>query len=450
MQGQRVKHVLVGVGTVLALACTQPPNTPDAGSNNGVDAGASTPDAGANTSDAGVDAGTNGQCLGATAMQSAVAGPGVGPARAAVEAVLADVPVAGAVVGLAVGSRVAWLEGFGLARPQDGTAATPDTPFAIASVTKTLVAVVIMQLVEEGRLQLDVGVGQQAPALAGVVNPAFPGVAITPRMLLTHTSSLFDEPFTFDETYSTSGDATLSMRDFVLGYFDPQSPYWGTADMWWPNTPGTFSCYSNMGVGVLGVLAQEISGQSLETLMQQRIFAPLGMTRTSFFIRSYCDPALLAQGVAWNGTSFVPDNLGQGPQPEGHPELASGMLRTTAHDLLRFAMAMGNGGVLDGARILSDATVAQLFMRQLSGMEATCGDGRADPAQQAVLWFHFPDPQGNDWVGHYGGMNGVAAAMWLLAGDNVRYVVIVNQADIGAVGRIEVAMLENLAGILQQ
>ena len=52
-----------------------------------------------------------------------------------------------------------------------------------------------------------------------------------------------------------------------------------------------------------------------------------------------------------------------------------------------------------------------------------------------MLWFHFPDAQGNDWVGHYGGMNGVAAAMWLLAGDNVRYVVIVNQADIGAVGR---------------
>jgi CubicO group peptidase (beta-lactamase class C family) len=364
-----------------------------------------------------------------------------GDAGAALEAVIAARPLAGLAVGVAVGEEVLWREGFGVARPldDDPAPATADTPFAVASVTKTFVAVLIMQLVEEGLIALDEPLVDQAPALSSVVNPAHPDVAITPRHLLTHTATITDPLFTFDATYATSGDATMPMRDFVIGAFDPESAISGGASMWLPGEPGAFSCYSNMGVAVLAVLAEEVTGQGLEALFQERIFRPLGMTHSSLLIDATCDPDRLAQGVRATDDGFVGHPIGRGPQPEGHPELASGMLRTSAHDLLRFTMAIGAGGALDGQRILAEATVDEMLRRQLDP------GGRSDPAHQALLWTHFPDADGRDWTGHYGGMNGFTASMWFVPGDDLRYVVLMNQLDSTGMNDVEVALLESLA-----
>jgi CubicO group peptidase (beta-lactamase class C family) len=361
-------------------------------------------------------------------------------AESEIDAVIASGRAAAAGVGVARGDAIVWLHAAGAAQPALDRAATVDTPFMLASVTKTVVATLILQLVEDGALDLDVDVGVQAPVLARVRNPSSPDAVITPRMLLTHTSTLYDVPATFDATWATSGDSPVAMRDFVAGYFDPDSVYSGGADMWWPNEPGQFSCYSNMGMGVLGVLAEEVSGLSLEELAQTRIFQPLGMTHTSFRADVFCAD-VLARGVRAEGGGFVDDNLGAGAQPEGHPELASGMLKSSARDLLVFAAAIANGGVYDDARVLSETTVATMLTRQLDASLEACGDGRSDPAQQALGFTHFPDPSGADWVGHYGGMNGASSAMWFLSRSDdteaVAYVAMTNVADVSALFDIE-------------
>ncbi len=350
--------------------------------------------------------------------------------------VIASGRAAAASVGVSRGTVPVWLHAAGSSQPALGRVATLDTPFMLASVTKTVVATLILQLVEDGALDLDVDVATQAPVLAFVRNPAFPDTAITPRMLLTHTASLYDVPATFDATWATSGDSPVTMRDFVTGYFDVDSVYSGGADMWWPNEPGRFSCYSNMGMGVLGVLAEEASGLSLEELAQTRIFQPLGMTHTSFRADAFCADTL-ARGVRAEDGAFVDDDLGMGPQPEGHPELASGMLKSSARDLLAFATAIANGG----ANILGEATVATMLTRQLDPALEVCGDGRSDPAQQALGFTHFPDASGADWVGHYGGMNGAAAAMWFVSQSEsasaVAYVALTNVADVAVLFDLE-------------
>ncbi len=369
---------------------------------------------------------------------------GTPEARRAIEAVMSARPLAGVSVGVARGTKVLWLEGFGVADPFTGRKATAQTPFAIASVTKTVVAAAALQLAQQGRLDLDADVATFSPALKNVRNPHFPTVAITPRMLLTHTSTLFDVPFTYDATYATHLDAPTPMKRFVEGYSTPGSRYFGGSDMWWATAaPGAFSCYSNMGLGTLGVVVEEVSGRSLADYVTANLFRPLGMGSTSFRLRDYCEDTL-ARGVTPTASGgFEYDNLGarQG-QPEGHPELASGMLKTSASDLLRFSMMVGAGGQLNARRVLAAQTVELMLHRQLKADTQTCGDGRSDPGQQALGFTHMPDATGRDWVGHYGGMNGFTASMWFEPRDDgLRYVVLMNQLDLESMNRIEVAVL---------
>jgi CubicO group peptidase (beta-lactamase class C family) len=204
-----------------------------------------------------------------------------------------------------------------------------------------------------------------------------------------------------------------------------------------------------MGVAVLGVIIEQVSGVSLAEYTRERIFRPLGMNRTSWRLAEYCSPDEIARGVEWDGSQFVDDDNGTQGQPEGHPEIASGMLRTTSSDFIRFAMAIGNGGELDGARILESATVEEMLTRQLGPEVATCPDGRSDASRQAMLWHRIQDRFGNDWAGHYGGVNGASTALWLVPGDAVRYVILTNQAGIETVGAVEAALLANITPLLE-
>jgi CubicO group peptidase (beta-lactamase class C family) len=353
--------------------------------------------------------------------------------------------VASFALGVARGDTTTWLTARGAADPAGDRDASTGTPYLLASVTKVFVAVLAMSLVEEGRLDLDADVRTLSPALARVSHPLHPEVAITTRHLLTHTSSLWDIPFTYDATHATAGDAALPMRAFVTGYFDPDSPVFGGMDAWWEAPPGSFSCYSNMGFGVLGVVIEEVGGASLEEQLRSRIAGPLGLTHTSFRADSFCKDVLV-RGVKPDGKGdFVDDNLGAGPQPEGHPELASGMLKSSAADMLLFARTLARGGVApDGTRLLSGATFEAMIARQLSPGIAACGDGRSDPAQQALGLVHFPDGSGRDWIGHYGGMAGATSALWFDRGSETAYTVLQSTLDPLVLNDLEIAVLQHL------
>lgn len=351
--------------------------------------------------------------------------------------------IAGAAIAVGRGTTETYASGFGLADPVTGLAATPDTPFILASVSKTVIGVLAMQLVEEGALDLEADVSD----IVGfeVRNPNVPEMPITVRMLLTHTSTLWDTQQTWDATGWTAGDPDTTLAEYVEAYFTPGDPLYGSVDAWWDDTPGSFYCYSNMAVALAAVAVEHAGGADLETLAQRRIFRPLGMTRTSYRIDAYCDPDDLARGMAWDGAAFVPDDNGPYGQPEGHPEIASGMVRSTARDLLRFAMAIGSGGELESAHVLDTATVDALLTRQLDADLATCGDGRGAPGEQGIIWMHEPDANG-DWVGHYGGIEGFTSSMWALREGELRYVVLVNESS-GALYPLESVLYDGLDGL---
>src|SRR2546423_10741093 len=159
---------------------------------------------------------------------------------------------------------------------------TTDTLFMLASVSKTVTAVALMQLWELGRFKLD----DSIDAVLGYAarNPKFPDAAITYRMLLSHTSSIEDGVHSFDY-YVMDMDSPISLSTLYEGYLKPGGAYYDASNWNATNAPGTHYSYSNLGLSLAGLLVEKLSGMSLQDYCRQHIFAPLAMNETSYFLK---------------------------------------------------------------------------------------------------------------------------------------------------------------------
>ena len=139
------------------------------------------------------------------------------------------------------------------------------TRFRVASISKLVVALGAMKLVEQGKLDLEADVSEYLGFR--LRNPAFPQVPIPVRSLLSHTSSLCD-----GSRYSIPSPHTL--RDF----FDPEGRFFEAGAHFDPHhAPGSYARYSNLNTGVLGTLIEGVSGQRFDLFMEQEVLHPLGM-----------------------------------------------------------------------------------------------------------------------------------------------------------------------------
>jgi len=269
--------------------------------------------------------------------------------RAAVER--KDLP---GVVALVVNrDRVLYQGAFGVTDSASGRVLTTDALFRIASMTKPVTSVALMQLVEQGRIGLDDPADKYLPELAGVkvveaFDPASGEYRVRPaksaptvRQFLTHTSGLA-YPFT-----------SATWRDLKPRAGETY-PFGGPLLF----DPGTRWHYST-STDVVGRLVEVVSGQKLEDYFRQHIFAPLKMDDTSYNVPEGKAPRLVpAQQRA--GDRFTGDIVLQAPQPGltiASP-IGGGGLASTASDYGRFVRMLLNGGALDGARVLKAETVA--------------------------------------------------------------------------------------------
>ena len=185
------------------------------------------------------------------------------------------------------GDQIDWSAGYGWADIAGKKPMTPDTIQNIASVSKTITATAIMQLWEEKRFGLDDDVGEYFPF--PIRNPRFPFTAITIRQLLTHTSSITDGP-AYEPSYAC-GDPTMSLMDWLQTYFDPVGSNYDAENNFLPWPPGTLNppdepdSYSNLAFGLLGGLVEITSDQPFAEYCQQRIFDPLAMHDTGWFLK---------------------------------------------------------------------------------------------------------------------------------------------------------------------
>ena len=285
-----------------------------------------------------------------------------------IDAVLGEGIVGGAAAGIVAGATNAdgdiYLGGFGERVAGGGDEMTPDTVGWIASMTKAITGAAAMQLVEQGRLDLDAPASEVVPQLGAV--PVLEGFdddgsprtrpargAITLRHLLTHTSGftydIWNEPMVrYQEATDTPG--IIECRDACLTTpltFDP-------GERW------------DYGIGIdwAGKMVEAVSGKKLGAYLEDHLLGPLGMGDTAFRITDEMRSRLAKIHMRGEDGSLAPQMELEIPQdPEF--EMGGGGLYGTVGDYLRFIRLILNRGRANGEQLLAPETVDMMSRNQM-------------------------------------------------------------------------------------
>lgn len=290
---------------------------------------------------------------------------------AAMQAYVDARKAAGLVAYVARAGGVVHLRGYGMADAEAERAMSPDTLFRLASMTKPVTSVAALMLIEEGRLALEDPVARYLPAFSALrvavadrsdVELRFEPAArpITIRDLMTQTSGI---PYGFGQSGALWKAAGLS-GGYYLERDEPMSALVERmAALPLDAQPGERFVYGH-STDILGVIIEQVSGMSLDAFFRERIFVPLGMKDTHFYVPAEDAHRLSAVYAADAGGIRRAEGAepldGQGHFVEGPRRVFSGGagLVGTAADYGRFAQMLLNGGELDGVRLLSPRGVA--------------------------------------------------------------------------------------------
>ena len=273
----------------------------------------------------------------------------------------------GAVVLIARKGKIAYFEAFGQRDPVANTPMSKDAIFRLYSMTKPFTSVAAMMLAEEGKLTLADPVSKYLPPLANLqvavagkdadgkttytlVKAEHP---ITIQDLLRHTSGFVYGPFTPNERVKAAYSALgVDWRDVT-----PAEQIERLAQAPLAHQPGTVWEYG-LSTDVLGRVVEKVSGMPLGAFLAERIFAPLKIRDTAFIVPTE-KVARLAQPFPADKETGKPITLLDVTVPQKNDAGGAGSAGTAA-DYARFLQMMLNGGQLDGARVLSRATVAYM------------------------------------------------------------------------------------------
>jgi len=295
----------------------------------------------------------------------------------------------GAVVLIMRRGKVAYLQSFGARDREASSPMRDDAIFRIASQSKAPVSVAVMILQEEGKLLIGDPVGRYLPEFAKTTvavrradNAGYDVVpakrAITIRDLLTHTAGI---------SYGDGPAADQWKAAGITGWYfaERDEPVGATisrlAALPFDAQPGEKWVYG-YNTDILGALVERVSGQPLDVFLRTRIFEPLGMRDTAFYLaKDKADRLATVYSVAGEGTvTRTPDAGGmisQGAYLNGPRKSFSGGagLLSTAGDYARFLQMLLNGGELDGKRILSRSTVKLMTVSHTGGIDFRPGQG---------------------------------------------------------------------------
>jgi CubicO group peptidase (beta-lactamase class C family) len=341
--------------------------------------------------------------------------------------------MAGAVVTVARDGQVILHQAFGVLNTDPRQEMREDAIFRLASMTKPIVSVAVMQLVDEGHFTLDDPLGNYLPEFQHVKVLCGKGPAvvdflrpITIRQLLAHTSGIADI------THQTLGPRLLE-----LGI----NPYWCTKPL--SETVELLATLPLMhqpderweygfSTDVLGRLIQKVSQKSLEGYLRDHLFRPLGMEDTHFYLppNKFERLAAVTELTRDQQLRQIPDGWQKGevrfpdgftfqlpyridalyaPTQERVHFSAVGGLCSTAHDYMRFCQMLVNGGEWEGVRILRGDTVRMMSSNQI--------DKKVLPAnygwQKFGLGFGIIDDQNDALHGAYGWSGAYATYFWI-------------------------------------
>lgn len=245
--------------------------------------------------------------------------------------------VQGLSIALVDGQQVVWSEGFGFADTAAQAPATGDTVYRVGSVSKLFTSTAAMQLVEQGRLELDKPLATYVPDFS--LRSRFSNAApITLRSIMTHHSGIPSDHLHGMWTRQPQPISSLPVliRDEYAAF-----------------PPNTVFSYSNLGISLLGLAVQKVSGQEFASYMQQTLLSPLGMQHSAFSLG--IDSAAPA-ARAYSGS----DEKVETPLRD----MPAGGLNASVNDMSRFIRMIMAEGELDGRRIIKPETVREMLRPQ--------------------------------------------------------------------------------------
>ena len=278
--------------------------------------------------------------------------------------------VAGASVLVMKDGNVLLQKGYGYADVKSKKLVDPaSTIFRLASISKLFTWISVMQLEEQGKLNLDTDVNQY---LDFQIRPAF-NKPITLRNLMTHTGG-FEE--SLNDIIITDPKQAVSLRDYLIAN-QPMRIY----------PPGEIPAYSNYGVGLASYIVQRTAGEPFEQYVQEHIFGPLGMTHSSFYQPLQKSLAALPSEGYRSNTAKPPVGF------EIFNPVGAGGVSSSAADMGRLGQTLLNGGELDGKRILKPETLALMWTPQFRA---------SDQLPPICMGFYQVWRNHLRWIGHEG------------------------------------------------
>lgn len=248
---------------------------------------------------------------------------------------------------VARGGKVLFHASYGQADAEWSVPNGPNERYRVGSLSKPLIATLVMQLIEQGRLKLDGTLGAYLPDVYGGTDAA----PVTVAQLLSHTSGLADVPGRYDDAWwQTEARRSYAPLEFTREWIKPKLL----------ERPGTTWRYNNNGFYLLGVLIERVTGQKLADNLRQRLFDPAGMSESGLFSERDVLPKLAL------GYSRSPAGVLEHPLAiNSSVSFSAAGIYTTADDLFRFDCA------LYGSRLLRPETRALM----LEAHSATYGFG---------------------------------------------------------------------------
>jgi CubicO group peptidase (beta-lactamase class C family) len=273
--------------------------------------------------------------------------------------------LAGAIVLIQQHGRPIYFKCFGVRDVATKQPMTPDTIFALHSMTKPITSLAAMMLIDNGRLALADPVSKYIPAFAAVkvgvdsktesgdsvLKLVPPNRPVTIEDLLRHTSGI-----TYDYIGGDLIKKAYTDADIFEGHFDNKEFAQRVARLPLARQPGTLWRYGH-STDVLGRIIEIVSGKSLFEFLKQRILSPLGMTSTRFVLHGAAEWARMAEPLPDDAILLLAEH-----DRRAHPEWESGGggLVSTITDYARFAQMLLNGGRLDGKQYLSPTAFKQM------------------------------------------------------------------------------------------
>ncbi len=299
--------------------------------------------------------------------------------------------------------EIIWNGAFGMANFEQDTEVTDSTLFVICSMSKPFTGTALMQLYEEGLLDLDDDINDYLSFEA--VNPHHPDSAITFWSLLTHTSSISDN-WTIMYPVTVPGDSPIPLGEFLEDYLTPGGEYYYPTNFS-NQIPGTNLEYSNIGVALIGYLFDVIA-DSFPSYCQENIFEPLVMSETSWFLAGL-DTSHIAMPYNWLSDHYEPI------YHWGFPFYPAGQLRTSTLQLASFLTAFMQYGEFNGQRILDSTTVELMTTVHVP-----------DPVEpQGLIWYRHNFPSGWAWT-HTGSFWGAMGSMAFMREEKTGIVLLFN------------------------